>query len=109
MVEYEVECDPLSQACFVGCEDEDCTEEYYYSIVEKYADTVLKQCGLDITDCEQASVCLPDEQSTCSITLCNPDVGEECYTETSTVEDQPEVSTPLFDEALAESVNLEGL
>src|SRR3989344_4685293 len=67
IVRYEGECDPLLERCFVGCEDEDCTEEYNYSIVQKYAADLFAQCGRDITDCEAASMCLPGDRE-CSIT-----------------------------------------
>lgn len=78
MVEYEGECDPATNTCFVGCEDEECTTEYYYSKIQKYAPDIFAQCGADITDCENANVCL-DGENKCSITLCDPETdGEEC-------------------------------
>ena len=78
MVEYESECDPATSVCFIGCEDEECTTEYYYSKIQKYAPDIFAQCGADITDCENANVCLDDENK-CSITLCDPTTdGEEC-------------------------------
>jgi hypothetical protein len=82
VVEYEGDCDPVTQNCFVGCDDDECTEEYYYSRVQKYAADVNRECGPDITDCESAMICLPDERS-CSITYCNAEtVGEDEVCET---------------------------
>ena len=52
MVAYEGECDPSLNTCFVGCIDNECTSEYYYTKVQKYAPDLYKQCGSDITDCE---------------------------------------------------------
>ena len=79
-VEYEGECDPATETCFIGCEDEECSEVYYYTIVEKHASDVHGQCGPDITECEEASMCLPNDTA-CSITYCSPEElgeGEAC-------------------------------
>lgn len=80
MVSYEGECDPATHSCFTGCEDEGCTTVYYYSQVEKSASDVLAQCGPDITDCVEASVCLPSGMD-CSVTYCSAESvseGEAC-------------------------------
>lgn len=77
MVTYERDCDPATESCYIGCEDDECTEEYYYSLIEKYAADVYGECGPDITDCEAASVCL-DEERSCTITYCDLEAGEEC-------------------------------
>jgi hypothetical protein len=71
IVEYEGVCDPEIQQCFVGCEDDECTEQYYYSDMHKYAPDLYAECGEDITDCETASMCLPSDRE-CSITYCDP-------------------------------------
>jgi hypothetical protein len=68
-VKYEGGCDPTTQKCFVGCEDEECLEEYYYSLVQKKVTDLNTQCGEDITDCEFANECLESDQN-CSITYC---------------------------------------
>ncbi|HYE23135.1 MAG TPA: hypothetical protein VEA92_01630 [Candidatus Paceibacterota bacterium] len=73
-VQFEGTCDPEVENCFVACEDDECTEVYYYTLVQKHAADVYAQCGPDITDCEAASVCL-ETDSTCSIEYC--DLTEE--------------------------------
>lgn len=79
LIAYEGECDPYSQVCFIGCENDECTSEYYYSQIEKYNPNIFEQCGEDITDCEKAYTCLPEDGDKCSITFCNPEVdGDAC-------------------------------
>jgi len=98
IVEYEGECDPATETCFVGCEDEECQEVYYYSHVQKHAVNAYEQCGPDISECEEANVCLP-EDTACSITYCSEDVlheGETC-------EDLDESSFPEASEEDSES------
>ncbi len=75
-VTYEGDCDPLTESCFVGCEDEECTSEYYYKNVYKSASALYEQCGDNITDCEAAQVCLEAEGDTCFFEYCIPDEGE---------------------------------
>lgn len=94
-VAYEGKCDPSTENCFLGCKDDECTEEYYYTLVEKYAADLYEQCGPNITDCDAASICLPGEQA-CSVTYCDIEVdGESCemlveeLEETSTEEGAP--------------------
>ena len=83
MVGYEGVCDPAENKCFVGCDDDACTGEYYYSKMVKYAPDLYKKCGEDITDCESANLCLPDDRD-CSVTYCNPEAeGDNCATEES--------------------------
>ncbi len=76
MVGYEGECDPSFESCFVGCEDDECTQEYYYTEVQKYAPDLYKECGKDITDCDAANICLPEDNN-CSVTYCNPETANE--------------------------------
>lgn len=79
LVSYKVTCDPAIASCFVGCENEKCTEQYYYSLVEKYAPDLYSECGLDITNCEEANFCTTND-SQCSITYCNPNLrGNTCH------------------------------
>ncbi len=77
MVAYEGTCDPSVHSCFVGCTDEECTEEYYYSNVQKYAVDLNAECGDNITDCEKANLCQPNDQK-CSITYCDPSSDDKC-------------------------------
>jgi len=85
-VSYEGECDPKMELCFIGCENDECTKEYYYTMVQKYAPDVYAQCGEDITDCVEASVCLPSDRE-CSITYCDPKVDGENACEDISLED----------------------
>lgn len=92
MVSYEGDCDPYTQNCFVGCEDDECLEEYYYSQVQKSASDVYRQCGEDITDCDEAYICLVDDNEKCSVTFCDVETeGDNC--ETLTVNDILESTT----------------
>lgn len=80
-VAYEGECDPTSESCFVGCEDDECTEEYYYMHMQKHAADLYRQCGPDITECEAASQCLPEDGG-CTMTFCDAETdGEMCETQ----------------------------
>ena len=93
-VAYEGTCDPAIQSCFVGCEDDECVDEYYYTKVQKYAVDLYAQCGPDITDCDVASACLPEDGKKCTVTFCDPVVdGGEC-------------SAVVQDSVSAEEINL---
>lgn len=92
LVAYEGECDPMTESCFIGCEDDECTETYYYMEVEKYAPDLLKQCGDHIEECEAANVCIPIHDTQCSITYCDPVTdGDSCETlpEEGVIDDTP--------------------
>jgi hypothetical protein len=104
VVAYEGDCDPYTESCFIGCEDDECTKEYYYVTIQKYAPNVEAQCGTDITDCDAAYECLPEDGDQCEITYCDPavDGGEAC--ETLTEADMEEEEEP--DEG-AEDVSLD--
>lgn len=89
VVGYEGVCDPAANPneCFSGCDDDACTEEYYYSKIVKYAPDLYKECGVDITDCEAANSCLPDNRY-CSVQYCNPeDNSDTCAAETNIQDD----------------------
>ncbi len=91
VVGYEGKCNPAIEKCFVGCEDDACTKNNYYSKVQKYAPDLYKECGKDITDCENASKCLPGDRN-CSIIHCDPTVeGDTCATSTVNIESTQEV------------------
>lgn len=70
---YEGECDPAVSSCFVGCDDDECTEKYFYTKMTKYAPDLYSECGKDITDCESASLCLSSDRK-CSIAFCDPTI-----------------------------------
>ena len=79
MVAYEGVCDPATQNCFKGCNDDACTDTYYYTKMQKYAVNLFAQCGKDITDCSAANVCLPQNDQNCSITYCDLEIdGDAC-------------------------------
>ena len=73
MVTYEIDCNPTVQNCFEGGEDED---RYPYAYMTRQANIVEGQCGVDITDCNQAQFCQPGEEA-CSIEYCSDDCYEE--------------------------------
>jgi hypothetical protein len=91
IMSYEGVCDPYTESCFVGCEDDECTEEYYYSNVQKYAADLYAMCGKDITDCEAANECLLGDRN-CSVTYCDPASGVVCevFNENSKIQDELE-------------------
>jgi hypothetical protein len=92
IVWYEGSCDPTTEKCFVGCSDDACTEEYYYSKVQKYAPDLYKECGKDITDCANANVCLISDRG-CYIVYCNVEVdGDVCKFLDSNTEDTSEIN-----------------
>ena len=76
MIAYEGTCDPATQDCFIGCNDDACTDVYYYAKVQKYAVNLYAQCGEDITNCDAANACLPVDDQKCSITYCDPKIEE---------------------------------
>lgn len=83
LVSYEGECEPYSQSCFVYCEDEECSEPFYYSIIEREANEIFDLCGTDVTTCDEAYSC-QDNVDICSITFCDPTVNiDECELLTS--------------------------
>jgi len=70
IVGYEGSCDPEIFKCFVGYEDGTSEKELYYSKIKKYAPDLYKQCGEDITGCESANRCFPEDRH-CSIIYCD--------------------------------------
>lgn len=93
VVEYEGECDPATESCFEGCEDDACEVTYPYKSMQKYAADLRESCGPDITDCSEASVCLASDQE-CTITYCDPEeLGEDevCLTAEEETETEEEL------------------
>lgn len=81
MVMYESECDAATEVCFVSCEDDECTQQYYYRHIQKYAPNLRAQCGEDITDCVAAQTCLPEDNGRCVVSYCDPtNVVNDCDT-----------------------------
>jgi hypothetical protein len=79
IVGYEGECSPGAGSCFTGCEDDACTQTYYYTLMKKYAPDLYRECGADITDCDDASICLPDDRD-CSVTYCDDNASNDtCF------------------------------
>ena len=79
VVQYEGECDPKTESCFEGCEDDTCESIYPYKIIERQASSILSLCGPDITDCPDANVCTNDEME-CRIEYCDQEqLGQEEY------------------------------
>lgn len=75
-VGYEGLCDPYTEECYVYCEDEECTEPFYYSWIERNAGLLYEQCGELVTECDAAYECPIDDES-CFIYFCDPEF-EEC-------------------------------
>lgn len=71
LVSYEAICDPQAQSCYVGCDNEDCSENYYYAIITRHANEIEALCGKDISDCSAADTCSADEEQ-CAVEYCDP-------------------------------------
>jgi hypothetical protein len=98
---YEGNCDPYTQTCFVGCNDEDCTDIYYYSYIARSAATLSSVCGDSIESCVNAHFCTPGEQN-CTVTFCDPRAGDVC--EELSISDRDEVPNVVPDEVLFETI-----
>lgn len=96
MVGYEGVCDPAVNLnkCFEGCDDDDCIQKHYYVKMVKYAPDLYNECGEDITDCESANMCLPDDRD-CSVVYCDSEVEQaNCAIEVDTqINDDANVNT----------------
>lgn len=78
LVNYEAPCDAESQSCFVGCEDEECSLTYNYSLIERAAADLSKMCGKSVVDCSFANSCVLDQSNSCKITYCDRTTSDEC-------------------------------
>lgn len=74
LVSYETDCEPSEQSCYVGCDNDDCSEIYHYAIITRQAKTIENLCGVDITDCSAANSCTNSETS-CLIEYCDESEG----------------------------------
>lgn len=72
LVSYEGDCDPVTQSCFVYCETEECSDPFYYSIIERNADRLSNICGDDVTACAEAYSCSND--TSCSVYFCDIEI-----------------------------------
>ena len=90
----EIECDPYQSSCFIYCEDDECTEPFYYSLLTRRADVLMYTCGYDYPDCDASLGCMPDEEN-CENIFCDPEIDNECDTLT-------EVDYILTEEDLSE-------
>ncbi len=96
LVGYEGVCDQAVEKCFIGCEDDACTTEYYYTKMQKYEPDLFTECGVDITDCENANVCLLNDRD-CSITFCDEKTktgDEECTSSVKKSDTQGDENNP---------------
>ncbi len=110
VVGYESECDPETNVCFVGCENDECTDKYYYKKMQKYAPNLHNQCGEDITGCEKANVCLQQNDEKCSIVYCNPKIDiDECEDLSNEAPASDFIQTEQVDDDLYENINTTGL
>lgn len=77
LVKNEIECDPYEMNCYVWCEEDDldCEEPYYYAYATREATALKAICGTDITECDEAWYCDPEEIA-CVVEYCDPDYGE---------------------------------
>ena len=77
LVLYDVECDPITNSCYIYCEDDDCEYPYYYSLIERYAYEIYESCGDDLSQCESATQCSDDVY--CEQFFCDT-LTDECST-----------------------------
>ena len=86
LVSYEGECDPYTESCFIGCDDDACEDVYYYTEIERRAPELYAECGKNILECDVAYECQADD-TTCSVTYCDPVTAEADSCETLTYTD----------------------
>lgn len=87
IISYEGACDPVTKVCFIGCEDDECTQTHYYAKMQKYAQDLYAECGADVVDCSAANECLPGDRD-CSVTYCDNASKEEDECEIITEQSQ---------------------
>lgn len=76
IVSYEGPCEPETEICFAECDDDECTEEYYFTLIERKAYEIYDLCGSDVSECEEAFECQPDVEY-CTISYCDPEEDED--------------------------------
>jgi hypothetical protein len=89
-VTYETECDPYQNECFAYCGAESCENPFYYSRVTRQASTIKNLCGVDITECAEATTCGVNEPN-CFATYCTEndcdkfDIADKPYSEEESI------------------------
>ena len=76
-VGYEGLCDPFTESCYVYCDDEACSEPFYYSWIERNAGDLYAECGPLVTECDAAYECPLGEENDCAIYFCDSST-EQC-------------------------------
>ena len=76
LVSYEGTCDPYSESCFEECDNPECTETYFYTLIERHATELYQFCGPDVSECDTAYEC-QENAGVCSITYCDPEIDGE--------------------------------
>ncbi len=76
-VTYESICNPISESCFIGCEDEECTQTYPYKYMRKHATDITNYCNDDISTCAAAQYCT-NKDRICEIKYCD-EGSEGCF------------------------------
>ncbi len=85
IVVFEGSCDPLTENCFIGCNNDECTDVYYFVKVQRHASELYGVCGTDITDCDLANTCTVKSETSCSVTPCDLLIdGDSCEMLTDT-------------------------
>lgn len=77
-VVHEGFCDPYTESCHEYCEDDLCTDPFYYSWIHRQASSLRELCGGEsVLDCVEAGECSAEEQN-CYVSFCDPQVSEDC-------------------------------
>ena len=82
IVSYEGSCDPATESCFIECEDEECSAEYYTTKVYRPRAELFEICGTHglMDGCEAADTC-ENASDECRVVYCDPVVdGDSCET-----------------------------
>lgn len=70
-----IECDPSEYSCYIECNDEACTDPYYYSYIERPAKDIKAICSNeDISQCIENLACSETPNMDCVETFCDPAV-----------------------------------
>jgi hypothetical protein len=87
-VVHEGSCDPYQEQCYMYCEDEECSDPFYYTNIHREASSLRNICSdKTVTECELAQTCQPFESS-CITEYCTDNDSGEC--ESLNYQDLPE-------------------